>query len=146
MKLVPYCFTHPAHQPPQLQLTCLWVFVSSAGKRLWQTEEASLTDEEILTLYCEPNGLPVIHIQRDPTNHCVYLEVDATHVKFSEFYSWEEAMVHPEKPECWRRFVFFEDAKGTEWWSPKGLVEAELPDLGSVASLWSLKRTRESIV
>jgi len=146
MKLLPYCFTQPSLPSSELQATCVWVFLGLAGKRLWQTDEATLSDEEIRSLYCEPNGLPVVSIRRDPSKDLAYVEVHPTQLRLSDFYSWEEALASPEKPECWRRFVFLNDAQGFEWWSPPGLPDAELPEIGSVSSLLSLKTSRNSLV
>lgn len=132
MKLVPYFFTHPPAK--QGTLSCLWIFLSFAGKRLWQTEEpGSVSSEEILSSYCEPNGLPIVKIDRQ--GEIAYLEVDPSSLRFSDFYQWEEALRLPEKPECWKRFVSLQDAEGNEWWSGSGILEAELPELGSVDSV-----------
>ena len=139
MKLLPYCFTHPPLSGSDLQATCAWVFLSLAGKRLWQTDEAVVSDDEICRLYCEPNGLPVRRIVRDSSKDLAYVEIDSSQLRLSDFYSWEEALQRKDKPECWRRFLFLKDKQGFDWWSPPGLPDAELPEIGSVSSLLSLK-------
>ncbi len=144
MKLLPYCFTHPPLPGSELQATCVWVFLGLAGKRLWQTDEPTVSDEEIRTQYCEPNGLPVVSIQRNASQDLAYVELDPKQLRLSDFYSWEEALLSPDKPECWRRFLFLTDTQGVEWWSPPG--DAELPEIGSVSSLLSLKTSHKSLV
>ncbi len=141
MKLLPYCFTHPVLPSSELRATCVWIFLGLAGKRLWQTDEATVSDEQIRTEYCEPNGIPVVSIQRDIPKEIAFVEVDASRLRLSEFYSWEEALQSQEKPECWRRFLFFTDHQGFEWWSAPG--DEELPEIGPISSLLSLKTNRK---
>lgn len=136
MKLVPYFFTHPKGLVSEGTLVCLWIFLASAGKRSWQTEEPGLiSKEEILTSYCEPNGLVVksIRIEKD----VAYIKIDQQKTRFSEFYMWEEALSLPTRPECWKRFVCVVDTDRNLWWSGKGMPEAELPDLGPIEDLLS---------
>lgn len=134
MKLVPYFFTHPKGLVSEGDLVCLWIFLSSAGKRLWQTDEpGTLSFNEICSSYCEPNGFVCkgINIQND----IAYLEIDSTKTRLQDFYGWEEALQLPSKPECWKRIVLVYDTDKNLWWSGKGIGEAEIPELGPVEEI-----------
>lgn len=146
MKLVPYFFTHPKGLVSSGHLACLWIFLASAGKRLWQTEEPRLLcEEEIVSSYCEPNGLIAkrISIEKD----IAFVEVDSQLTSLKEFYLWEEALQLPSKPECWKRIVLVYDSDSNLWWSGKGIVDAEIPELGSLEELLArLKEYHEDTV
>jgi hypothetical protein len=57
---------------------------------------------------------------------------DTSKTILSDFYTYEESTQKSEKPECWRNFYFIQDNSHTYWWSPKGLVEAEIQGIGNV--------------
>ncbi len=134
MKLVPFYIrkVNRGH----LSVSQLCVFLSQAGRRIWQTDEpGDLSEKQILDDYCLPNGFVVRNILRETA--VAYIEIDPTQTRLSDFYTWEEALAHAEKPECWRPFYSIVDVDGKEWWSPKGIPEAELADYGAVSSLCS---------
>lgn len=107
-------------------MTRCTLFLSHAGKSIWQTEEPGcLTLDKMREDYLDPNGFAVDGIQLDTTHNIAYIQINPTKTSFGEFYTWEEALQKQEKPECWRHFYFVQDKDGTDWWSPKGLVEAE---------------------
>lgn len=136
MKLVPFMVTQKKVQG--FQVTTLHVFLSYAGKRVWLTENPGLLDsEEILSEYCEPNGLFVSQIDINKEKETAYLRIDPIKTNLSDFYTWEEALQQPGKPECWRRFYFFENQESSDWWSPKGLIEGEIQDYGTIETLFN---------
>lgn len=124
MKLVPFVLTKK--HTGVFQLTRCTLFLSHAGKSIWQTEELGLISLDTLRSdYLDPNGFAVVTIQIDTKQKIAYIQIDPTKTSFGDFYTWEEALQKQEKPECWRHFYFIQDKDGTDWWSPKGLVEAE---------------------
>jgi hypothetical protein len=138
MKLIPY-FLRKRNQNT-FCLETLNVFLAHAGKAVWTTEEQGLLSlDTILHDYCEANGLIVnqVFLEKD----VAFLEVNPEKTNLSEFYTWEEALAKPGKPECWRRFYFLQDKEGSDWWSPKGLVEAEIQGFGNVQDLHRHLRT-----
>jgi hypothetical protein len=138
MKLIPY-FWKQKNQS-KFRFTSLSVFMSHAGKSIWCSDESgTLSKQTILEDYCEPNGFVVksIHLDKDTA----YIEVDAEKMNLSDFYTWEEALQKPGKPECWRSFYFVQDKEGCDWWSPKGLIEAEIQGYGNAYDLWRHLRT-----
>lgn len=142
MKLIPFYLRESFKNSFKIQT--LTLFLGYAGKSVWTTEESGfLNSEQILKNYCEPNGIFVksIHIEKDRA----YIEVDEQKTNLSEFYTWEEALRKPGKPECWRRFYFLHDKEGGEWWSPKGLIEAEIQGLGNVEEIYRHLRTSSYI-
>lgn len=146
MKLVPYFFTHPKGLVSTERIECLWIFLASAGKRLWQTdEEGRLSTQEIVTSYCEPNGLIANQIWIE--NDISFVEVDSQRTPLKDFYMWEEALQLPSKPECWKRIVLVYDSDSNLWWSGKGIAEAEIPELGSVEEILArLKKNHKDSV
>ncbi len=90
----------------------------------------------ILEDYCEPNGFHVQKITMSKNKEIAYIHVDPKQTNMKEFYTWEESLALPEKPECWRRFSFLMEKGGTIWWSPKGLVEAEIQGAGNVQDIF----------
>jgi hypothetical protein len=138
MKLVPFFLKESTKHLFHIQT--LTVFLAHAGKALWTTDESGVVSKEkILSDYCEANGFVVkeINIEKD----IAFLEIDPRATNISDFYSWEEALTTPGRPECWRRFHFIQDKEGGDWWSPKGLIEAELQGFGNVESLFRHLRT-----
>ncbi len=118
-------------------MTSLQVFLSHAGKSVWKTDEPGVVHfKTILEEYCEPNGFTVLRSFLDKETNTVYLEIDAEKTNLQDFYSWEEAIVNPAKPECWRRFFFVKDKEQTYWWWAKEIVEAEIQDLGNIATVY----------
>ena len=140
MKLVPFFLTKRIQKnisPSDLTIYKLMVFLDKAGKQSWGTETDQLyTEQELRDEYLEPNGLVAKRIVIDQKKCLGLVEVDEEKLKLNEFYSWDEALAMPSKPECWRSFYFFKDAHGDEWWSPKYILDAEIQGLGPVHSLF----------
>jgi hypothetical protein len=139
MKLVPFFLTK--HIQNGFTIVSLSLFLSHAGKSIWTTDEPGfISQQSIVQEYCEPNGFVVECIQSlDKT--LAFVQVNPSKMNISEFYTWEEALHQPTKPECWRKFYFVQDKDGAEWWSPKGLIEAEIQGFGNVVDLWRHLRT-----
>lgn len=138
MKLLPFFLTEKTKHTFHMQTLSL--FLAFAGKSVWVTDEPGiLSQKTILEDYCEPNGFFVkkITIQKD----IAFLEIDPLKTNLSDFYTWEEALRKPTKPECWRHFYFLQDKEGSDWWSPKGLIEAEIQGYGNVEELFRHLRT-----
>jgi hypothetical protein len=133
MKLLPFVLKQKQNSNG-FTVTGLSLFLTHAGRGIWKTEESGpVSWDTIRDDYCEPNGLYVLSVVMD--SDIAYIHVDQDKTNFSDFYTWEEALVHPSKPECWRRFYWFQDKEGAFWWSSQGIVEAELPELGPIDSL-----------
>lgn len=133
MKLVPFILT--TKKVNGFTITSLNVFLAHAGKAVWKTEESGdVPLQTLLSDYCEPNGFVVeaTHVDK----WIAYFKIDGTQTNLHDFYSWEEALASPAKPECWRRFYFIQDADGANWWSPQGLLEAEIADLGTIQDVF----------
>jgi hypothetical protein len=138
MKLIPYFYTEKNQNT--FTIVSLSVFLAYAGKSVWSSEESGILSEKtILEDYCEPNGFIIKNLSIH--NDTAYIEIDASAMNLSDFYTWEEALAKPGRPECWRRFYFVQDKVGTDWWSPKGLIEAEIQGYGNVYDLWRHLRT-----
>jgi hypothetical protein len=135
MKLVP--FIHRQKQVNSFWVSELLLFLSHAGRGVWKTEEPGvLSSKTILEEYCEPNGFVVKNLHLDPQNNIAYIEIDSTKTKLSDFYTWEEALQQPTKPECWRPFFFMRDKNNEHWYWAKGIVEAEIQDVGNIADVY----------
>ncbi len=135
MKLVPFILSQK--QANQFTVTQLQVFLAYAGKSIWKTDESGFVPlKTVLQDYCEPNGFTVQKTYVDKQNQIVYLMIDPTKTTLTDFYTWEEALTNQTKPECWRRFYFMQDNEKADWWSPTGLVEAEIQDFGNVSDLF----------
>lgn len=138
MKLLPFFLTETTKNTFHVHI--LSVFMAHAGKSIWTTEEKGIVSREaILRDYCEPNGFVIkqLLLEKD----IAYIQIDPEKTNLSDFYTWEEALANPAKPECWRRFYFFQDKEGSDWWSPKGLIEAEIQGFGNVETLFRHLRT-----
>ncbi len=135
MKLVPFILKQT--QRNQFTLSYLQVFLNHAGKGVWKTDEPGFVNlETIRRDYCEPNGFIVIRSYIDKKAETAYLEIDAKKTNMQDFYTWEEALANPAKPECWRSFLFVHHKDQSHWWWPKDIVEAELQDLGNITSVY----------
>ena len=109
----------------QLQMVHLSLFLSNGGRTLWQTDEASLSQKDLEREYLLLNGLipSKVIVEKDTA----FVQIDPTQTKLADFYSWEEAYKHPQKPECWRSFYFFKDSTGADWFTPTSFqTEAEI--------------------
>jgi hypothetical protein len=135
MKLLPYVLTNIENK--EFTLWRFTLFLSHAGKALWETETPGmLTIAKIQKEYCSPNGLEAKTIRLHPEKNIAYIEIDTTKTTFSDFYTWEESIIRPEKPECWRHFYFIEDINHTFWWTPKELIEGEVQGGGNIQGLF----------
>lgn len=135
MKLVPFVLTHK--KQGSFVLTRCTLFLAHAGKSIWQTDEAgSISVEKLYEDYLDPNGFVVDHINLDSTKQIAFAQIDPVKTSFAEFYTWEEALTKSEKPECWRHFYFVRDAEQTDWWSPRGIVEADFQSGESLSDLF----------
>ena len=138
MKLVPFFLTETIKNTFHVQI--LSVFLAHAGKAVWSTEELGILSQEvILRDYCEPNGFVVKQLQIE--KDIAYIQIDPEKTNLSDFYTWDEALHTAGKPECWRRFFFLQDKEGSDWWSPKGLIEAEIQGFGNIDALFRHLRT-----
>jgi hypothetical protein len=139
MKLVPFFLTNQSQNT--FTIVSASFFLAHAGKSIWTTDESGTVSEKtILEDYCEPNGFVVESIKIVDTT-LAFLQVNPSKMNLSDYYTWDEALQHPNKPECWRKFYFIQDKEGADWWSPKGLVEAEIQGFGNVVELWRHLRT-----
>lgn len=119
----------------------LSLFLSHAGKSIWTPDESgTLNEATIYEDYCQPNGFVVESIRMQGTS-IAFIQVNPQKMNLSDFYTWDEALQIPAKPECWRKFYFIQDKDGAEWWSPKGLFEAEIQGFGNISELWRHLRT-----
>jgi hypothetical protein len=135
MKLVPFFTTQK--QTASHTIVCLTLFLGHAGKSIWKTEEPGLLSKlQILQDYCEPNGFVVESIWIDEANQIAYVEVNPKKTTLSDFYTWEEALARPEKPECWRPFYFIHDKEQSDWWSSTDIFEGELSEGGNIIELY----------
>ena len=121
MKVVPFFLTQ---KNGQLAMTKLTIFLAHGGKAFWQTEEETVTQQELVEQYLEVNGIVSLRIQF--TQGVVFVQVDPKQTKLEDFYTWEEAYKHPQRPECWRSYSFFKDATGADWFTSKNIQEAEI--------------------
>jgi hypothetical protein len=120
MKVLPFILNQ---KQSSLRMTNLSLFLAHGGRSFWQTEEP-VTKKTLEDEYLLPNGLIPKRIVE--TKELIYVWIDAEKTKVNDFYGWDEAYKHPQKPECWRSFYFFEDASGSPWFSPGSQPEAEL--------------------
>ena len=134
MKLIPFVLKKKTNGP--FEITRCAIFLSHAGKALWQTDESGNVSKQVIQEdYCEPNGFAVDNVWLDTKKSIAYIQVNPEKTSFADFYTWEEALVKSSKPECWRHFYCIEDQEGVDWWSPKGLVEAEFLPVGNIQDI-----------
>lgn len=116
MKIVPFVLKQ---RKEVLTMVSLKLFLAHSGKGLWKTEEPSLSPKQVEEEYLLPNGLIPKRIFQ--VSSILYVEIDSEKTRFEDFYTWEEALSNPEKPECWRNFWFFTDSQEAEWFSSRFL-------------------------
>jgi hypothetical protein len=133
MKLLPYILTK--RETKDFTFWKFTVFLSFAGKSIWE-ESGPLSKSVIQHDYCELNGLYAKDIVIDPKKQLALIQIDTQKTNLSEFYIYEEALQKPDKPECWRSFYFIQDKGQIFWWSPKGLIEAEIQGGGNIQELF----------
>ena len=122
MKILPFVLKRSSSS---LSITSLSLFLSQAGKGLWQTDEPTLSKEQLETDYLLPNGILATKIWIQGS--IAYVQVNAEKTRFQDFYTWEEALQIPSRPECWRTYWFFVDDKTVEWFTSRYLQgESEL--------------------
>lgn len=121
MKVLPF---YLKQKTGQLQMTNLTVFLSSAGKNLWQTEEQTLSEKQLREDYLEPNGFVVKKIKL--IQQMYFVEIDPEKTKLEDFYKWDETFKLQQRVECWRSFYFFKDATNADWFTGKQQQESEI--------------------
>ena len=136
MKLVPFVLTQKEPTSNYDLRKYKWlVFMSHAGRGIWNTDEPGLISEQTIQQdYLIPNGIVSSRIYIDKVAQIAWIQVNPQKTNLADFYSWEEALANTNKPECWRPFYFFKDAHNADWWSGKGIEgDAEIQGLGNVA-------------
>lgn len=127
MKVLPFVLKEI--QGRKLKTYRLSVFFANGGHSLWEVDhENDLEMNEIYT----------VKIIKE--KNIYFCQVDPTRTRLEEFYSWEEIQEDPKKKslECWRDYYFFFDSSGGEWWSPKGIHEASIPELGNIGETFEV--------
>lgn len=121
MKVLPFILKE---KQGSLAITNLSLFLAHGGRSFWQTEELTISNKALEEEYLLPNGLfpKSVHASKE----IVYVWIDENKTNVNDFYMWEEAYKHPQKPECWRSFYFFKDSTGTPWFGPGSQPEAEI--------------------
>ena len=115
MKIIPFILKN---HPGSLEMSALKLFVAHAGKAIWTTDE-TLTVSQLEQEYLVPNGLISKRVHLVGTTF--FVEIDPEKTKCSDFYTWDEALQLPNRPECWRSYYFFKDTTGAEWFSSRFL-------------------------
>lgn len=146
MKFVPFFVTHK-----KTDFFTIWklsVFLSYAGKSVWESDQQGLLSEkQIQSEYCEPNGLIVDQIWMNKQTQVAFLCVNPDKTAVSDFYTWEEALGRSDRPECWRSFYFIQDGDALTWWSPKDLIEGEVQGLGNIQDIFEeIMRSKDSFL
>jgi hypothetical protein len=121
MKVLPF---YLKQKKGQLEMTNLTVFLANNGKSLWQTEEQTVSEKELLEEYLKPNGFSVKKIHQNETIY--FVEIDPQATNLSDFYRWEETFKLQQRVECWRSFYFFKDAINADWFTGKQQQESEI--------------------
>jgi hypothetical protein len=146
MFLIPYRLQPSQSSETNFTLSTLWVFTTKGGTSLWETDEDTCTEEEILKEYLHANGFK--GRGHGVKGGCYLFEVDPCQTPLSDFYSWTDflQMNKPIPKDCdvWRPFVWVDtEALGTtnEWgWNTESEKET-LGAFGTVRTLWELIRT-----
>lgn len=125
MKLLPFLLKEVPG--PKLKTYTLSVFLANGGHSLWEAEDTNALEE---------NGIYTASVFQ--SKNIFFCEVDPKRTKLEEFYTWEEVQQDPKKKtlECWRDYYFFYDSSGGEWWSPRGIFEAEIQEVGNIAEIF----------
>jgi hypothetical protein len=145
MKLLPYILTN--QQKKEFTVWKFDVFLSHGGKSIWE-EEGVLSKSKIQEDYCEANDIFINKLFMDTKKQIAYIQIDTKKTKVSDFYTYDEACLKVEKPECWRSFYFIQDRLNSYWWSPKGLLEAEIQGIGNIQELFEecMSRSKDIVL
>lgn len=130
MKLIPFFYSKK--ETNEFTIYTLRLFTERAGKSIWKAD-GQLSADEISRDHMEPNGLfsKRVLINKD----IAFIEIDSEKTNLNDFFSYEEALANPDKPECWRKFYFFIDKRNESWWSSKD-IQTDLEETGSVHFLF----------
>jgi hypothetical protein len=116
MKVLPF-YLKQKQSKGQLCMTKLSVFLANGGRVCWQTDEKTVTKEQLVEEYLEPNGLVPLNIYME--NSMILVQIDPEKTILDNFYTWEEVYQKKQRYECWRNFYFFKDTMNAEWFTPK---------------------------
>ena len=143
MFIVPYILEPYHTSKSEFKIWISWIFMVNGGKAIWETDEDSIGEREVVKQYLEPNNL--FGTVKYCDSNVLLLEIDAKRTKFSEFYNWTD-MLEGRIPasnaiELWRPWMWIgESAFGnTDSWGWKQEVDAiPLGKFGTVDTLWKL--------
>lgn len=98
-------------------MTKVSVFLANGGRVCWQTDEKTVTKEQLVEEYLEPNGLVPLNIYMEDS--IILVQIDPEKTILDNFYTWEEVYQKKQRYECWRHFYFFKDSMNADWFTPK---------------------------
>ena len=144
MFIIPYILQPAKISQTEFALSTLWVFMSDGGKTIWETDEDTCSEEEILEEYILANGFKGRAL--GVKDGCYLFEVDDETTKLSEFYSWTDFTKKEEEPSgyTWRPFFWIDDAEPSNsdnWGWEKEADGMSIEKFGTVKRLWDLLPT-----
>ena len=86
MFIIPYYIETKSVE--NFKITKAWIFMAKGGTKLWETDEAKLSQTQIVESYLKPNGFHgKVFCVKDNT---VYFEVDTIATCLQDFYTWTD--------------------------------------------------------
>jgi hypothetical protein len=143
MFLIPY--SHTVSEVSNFLFHTAWIFTVDGGTAMWETEEKTLSEEQLWESYLHPNGFEGSLYK---VENVYFLEVAKESMRFSDFYEWNESLKDrtsvPNTLQLWRPFFWVEEKQkesSSDLWGWEEQAETlSMGSFGSIRRFWDLRR------
>jgi hypothetical protein len=145
MFIIPYILEPYHTSKSEFKIWITWIFMVNGGKAIWETDETSIGEREVVKQYLEPNN--IYGTVKFCNSDVLLVEIDTKRTKFSEFYNWndmlQDRITDVASTELWRPWMWIGESEfgNKDSWGWKQEVDTiPLGKFGTVDTLWQLLR------
>jgi hypothetical protein len=141
MILLPYYITEKT-LPIGCKVWTLWIFMSSAGKTFWKTEDEDR--ETVIREYLNENG--IFGEELPSSDPFLMYKVDTEKTQIQDFHTWADILSTRANPDhAWRPFFWLGESSYSQVdrWGWKEEVNMAKIDMYTMGQIWELIASSE---
>jgi hypothetical protein len=143
MLIIPYRLQPPQKSTTDFTMTVAWIFTTCGGTAVWETDEATPTEQQVIEDYLHANGF--FGTSRGVHDDCLFFEIDPEKTKFSDFWVWSDFLEKGHAPseniDVWRPFFWIGEVgvgQDDSWGWMNQTKELTLTKFGSLDKFWKI--------
>ena len=136
MILLPYYITEKP-LPIGCKVWTLWIFMASAGKTLWKTDDEDR--ETVIREYLNENG--IFGEEMSSSDPFLMYKVDTEKTQIKDFHTWTDVLLKQATPDhAWRPFFWLGETSYSEVdsWGWKEEVAGTKVEMYTMGQIWEL--------